>query len=166
MRGSFNLLYYMLETDNHCLTCFCYVKSYNCFELYESMERINAFLKLSWNTWPHKAYPWEEWVIDTQSEPNESSPQTWTVNIHKHNAYWNCSKVFQKSSSCLTHFRTLIFSLFEPLTLLYFVPCLRIGEHSIRVLLCLSWGEREVFYVKYHGELPVHLHLNHHLTSF
>jgi len=37
----------MLETDNHCLTRFCYVKSNNCFELYESMERIKALLKLS-----------------------------------------------------------------------------------------------------------------------
>jgi len=37
----------MLETDNQCLTRFCYVKSDSCFELYESMEKIKAFLKLS-----------------------------------------------------------------------------------------------------------------------
>jgi len=61
----------------------------------------------------------------------------------------NCSK----SSSCLTHFKTLLFSLVEPLTLLYFVPYPRVEEHSIRVLLCLSWGEREVYVVKQIGEV-------------
>jgi len=143
----------MLETDNHCLTRFCYVKSNNCFELYESMESIKALLKLS-ETLDHIKPTREkiEYLIP-QSEPNESNPQTWAVNIHKHNAYWNCPKSFKKFSSCLIHLRTLIFYFVEPLTFLWFVPCLWIGEHSIRVLLRLSWGEREVYDVKNHGEI-------------
>lgn len=40
------MLYYMLETDNQCLTRFCYVKSDNCLELYESMERIKALFEI------------------------------------------------------------------------------------------------------------------------
>jgi len=88
-----------------------------------------------------------------QFEPSESSPQTWTVNIHKHNAHWSCPKFFQNPVHVWFALGLWYFHFVEPLTFLYFVLCLRIGEYSIRVLLCLSWGERGAFYVKCHGEL-------------
>jgi hypothetical protein len=42
----FKLLYYMLEIDNHCLPQLFYVKSNNCFEFYESIERIKALFEI------------------------------------------------------------------------------------------------------------------------
>ena len=66
----------MLETGNQCLTHFCYVKSDNFFELYETWKGSRHFLKLS-ETLDHIKPTREkcEYLIP-QSEPNESSPQT------------------------------------------------------------------------------------------
>ena len=145
-------MYYMLETDNHCLTRFCYVKSNNCFELYESMERIKALLKLS-ETLDHIKPTREksEYLIPNLSQMNQVLKHELSIFISTMliEIARNLSKI-QFMFDALSDFDIL---LVEPLTFLYFVPCPRMGEHSIRVLLCLSWGERKVYDVKNHGEL-------------
>jgi len=61
------------ETGIQSLTRSLYVKSNNCVELYEGMERIKAHFCNEWKILDHKEpILWEERVIANPLEPNES----------------------------------------------------------------------------------------------
>jgi len=116
------------------------------------MERIKALLKLS-ETLDHIKPTREksEYLIPNLSQMNQVLKHELSIFISTMliEIARNLSKI-QFMFDALSDFDIL---LVEPLTFLYFVPCPRMGEHSIRVLLCLSWGERKVYDVKNHGEL-------------
>jgi len=92
------------ETGIHSLTRLLYVKSNNCVELYESMERIKAHFCNERTLLDHKKPTlWEERVIVNPLEPNEAESSIMSCQFISTMLDEFAPKFF-KSSSFLTHY--------------------------------------------------------------